>query len=189
MFKVWEQQLYFMMPYGQHDIVPMKHCIFGRVCNTDGVLLRREKDVYSQILGLLPYNTVVVIDNKDFSAIPTQKNVKRYKIFPNKGWVNACSGYEDHVNIDIIGTADNPCALAEQTTVISLDPSPFQDFSNTNVLTDSCIICLQHPRTIAVLHQEYGHLIYCKTCAEKMKEKNEKCPICRTQVHQYLRMY
>lgn len=190
LFRKWEQDLYFSMPFRfESHMVPMKNLIVGRITNTDGVLLRKTKEIYSDVVGLLPYNTHVIIQNKLFSDIPSMKNLKRLQLFNNIGWMNAMSNYDGFSNVEIIGLCRNPFQYS--TTIIKLDQSPFQDFSaaSKNNDTDVCIICLQHERTVAVIHETYGHMLYCSKCSDMMSERNEKCPICRTEIVQYIRIH
>lgn len=191
LFKAWEHNLYFSIPFSfESHMVPMNNLILGRISNTDGVLLRKTKEIYSDVIGLLPFNTHVIIQNKLFSDIPSNKNLKRLQLFNNMGWINAVSNYDGFPNVEIISLCKNPFQYS--TTVIKLDQSPFQDFSTPKVNIHSpelCIICLQNERTVAVTHESYGHMLYCITCADIMSERNEKCPLCRTEVVQYVRMY
>lgn len=185
LYKILEQSLYFELPY-EIPLVPMKNFILCRITNTDGVLLRKDKEIYSPLVGLLAFNTKIVIQNKEFSNIPTTKNIKRLELFNNKGWISYMNA-DEKPNIEIIGICDDPFEYDATTLVIQLDHSPFQMMEDTQ--QQSCIICLHNKRTIAILHDSYGHLVYCNKCAEIMQNKKEKCPICRTQIVQYLRMY
>lgn len=188
LYKVWNQELYFHISNKDH-LQPMKRFILARVCNTDGLLLRPGKEIYSApILGLLPYNTIVVIKNKAFTDIPSNQNIKRLEIFHNTspGWINAVSSFDGKDNVDILGLTDNPFDHMSKTTIIKFDASPFQDLS---VNPTMCVVCLTREKTVAAIHEGLGHLVFCSTCAPIMDQRKEKCPICRSPVLQYLRMY
>lgn len=191
LFRTRDHNLYFSVPSVFEDhLVEMKNLILGRVCNTEGVILRQTKEIYSTVVGILPYNTYVVIKNKAFSDIPSTKHLKRLQLSGNLGWMNDMSNYDGLQNIELLGICTNPFRYS--TTVIKLDASPFQDLDfpkSPKPTTELCVICLASERTVAVIHDAYGHMLYCKACADIMSERAEKCPICRTAVAQYVRMY
>lgn len=186
LFRVWEQHLYFSLSADDIHLVPMKHLILARILNTDGLILRKTKEIYSDVVGLLPYNTHVIIQNKSFSEIPSHKNIKRFQLFNNIGWISSMSSFDGRSNIEVIGICENPFHYS--TTIIKLDQSPFQDFSLPKG-DGLCVICLHSEREVAVTHNGYGHMLYCSKCAEIMSERNEKCPLCRTDITQYIRIY
>lgn len=180
-FQVYDRDLFFHST----SLVPMKHLLLGRILNTDGVILRKGIEIYSEVIGILPFNTKIVIEQKAFSKIPTTSRIPRYRLF-EKGWINVL-GHSKTPNVEIIGLCHDPFSVS--TLVIDMNHnSPFIS-TETYEQNEKCIICMNKEKTHSVIHNDYGHLLYCEDCVENMKSRNEKCPICRTPVIQYLRMY
>jgi hypothetical protein len=181
-FQVYDRDLFFHST----SLVPMKHLLIGRVLNTDGVILRKGKEIYSEVIGILPFNTKIVIEQKAFSDIPTNCRIPRYQLFDKKGWINVLS-HSKSPNIEIIGLCNDPFSVS--TVVIDMNHnSPFIS-TESQEQSEKCIICMNKEKIYSVIHNDYGHLLYCEDCVDKMKTRNENCPICRTPVIQYLRMY
>lgn len=49
----------------------------------------------------------------------------------------------------------------------------------------ACILCLTNKKNIAF--SPCGHIISCQTCSQKLS--NNKCPICKTNIETYLRVF
>lgn len=50
---------------------------------------------------------------------------------------------------------------------------------------EACLICFNEG-TIDTIIQPCNHMCLCHTCAEVMKQKTEKCPICRQPMETFL---
>lgn len=60
-------------------------------------------------------------------------------------------------------------------------------------LTDdqTCIICLTQPRNTIFLHEGKGdaHQLCCYACASQVFKGNKKCPMCRQNIQQIIKVY
>lgn len=48
--------------------------------------------------------------------------------------------------------------------------------------TDVCLICLTEERTATIVHGETGHICCCLQCARILKQKGDRCPVCRLPI-------
>lgn len=53
----------------------------------------------------------------------------------------------------------------------------------------SCVVCMENPRNSVIIHGESGHEICCLSCAKKLKQKNQGCPICRQQIENVVKVF
>lgn len=47
---------------------------------------------------------------------------------------------------------------------------------------DVCLICLTEERTATIVHGETGHICCCLQCARILKQKGDRCPVCRLPI-------
>lgn len=170
-------------------LVPMKNMMVARVLNTDGLFIYKSKELYSGVIGLLPFNSRVVVQSKSFTRVPSHHHVQRYQVFHNKGWVNAV-GMSGVPNLEFLALSTNPFEHQPKNLLADLiHKTPFLEEPVGGNDELKCVICLCREKEIAVLHDTYAHLLYCRICALIMEERKAPCPLCRTSVHRYLRTY
>lgn len=42
-----------------------------------------------------------------------------------------------------------------------------------------CVVCLERPKCVTLVHQGTGHMCCCAECAEDLKKAGQPCPLCR----------
>lgn len=156
---------------------PLSKILMARILSKDGVIVRRHKEMYSPIIGILPYNQLIFIKKKDVCRLPSHDHTFRLQLLNEQGWINynTC----DNLTIDIIGY----CKDEEPINIIDLD--------NTSIFIDDskkCIICLSNDKNIAFLHDDHAHNVVCKSCSNKF-ELNDKCPICRKRIEKKIILF
>ena len=60
-------------------------------------------------------------------------------------------------------------------------------FDGENSNKKKCIICTENVVDCAYIR--CGHMITCYDCTTKLKNKNQKCPICRKEITKILKIY
>ncbi|XP_057299517.1 E3 ubiquitin-protein ligase Mdm2-like [Hydractinia symbiolongicarpus] len=50
-----------------------------------------------------------------------------------------------------------------------------------------CIICLSKRKTATIVHGRTGHFCCCLSCANKLENRGDKCPICRASIDLVIR--
>lgn len=56
--------------------------------------------------------------------------------------------------------------------------SQFQEAADASLVSRECVICISDPKSVAVL--PCRHLCLCRDCAETLRARNNRCPICRS---------
>lgn len=164
-------------------IVPMKNILIGRIINQDGVIVRRGVENYSNVIGILSYNSFVLIQNKDFTKIPIQKNIRRLELYEKKGWINL---YHHNIsNIEWLGIYNNnfPCKM----DIIPLNTSVFIKDEENIPENHLCIICYTNRIDTVFIHGNYGHNICCQNCSKKIKEN--ECPLCKQNIDKIILLF
>lgn len=86
------------------------------------------------------------------------------------------------------GTATQPPptpSVQRPATAVGDSSTPISD-------GELCIVCMNARRTHLVLHnnaQREGHFCCCASCARKLEEDHQPCPVCRESVREYVRCY
>ena len=89
-------------------------------------------------------------------------------------------GYDEDINSAVINSLNNLDITTNnqiQTTI-------------SEISNQDCILCMGKPKTTAFFR--CGHRCCCEKCAIKilkLPKKNRKCPICRKEVVETLRIY
>lgn len=173
-------------------MLPMTGILCGRIRNSDGVIVRETQDVGSRIVGFLSYDAVVYIDAKDFSDRSSSSNadpmhfhhVHRYRLVNGRGWINALNQgrvYEPNV----LFTGHDDGRQKEDAYVYSM---PIETKGGTDA--ETCIVCMQARREVLFLHDDRtGHQVCCRGCADKWQEQGPRCPMCRKDIIQMVRVY
>jgi E3 ubiquitin-protein ligase Mdm2 len=164
---------------------PIRHVLFGRIINTDGVLVRKTKEIYSPVIGVLNINARIYIKNKDFSTIPTVQNIARYELINNKGWINVTNGSVHNVYIEGYVPFDEKMEELQMTII---------DFENTCFIKedkdyDKCIVCLNQKPDCVFIHGNTGHSICCVHCGNNIMKKKMKCPMCRQKIEKLIHLF
>ena len=76
--------------------------------------------------------------------------------------------------------------VAAPTEVVDIEAQE-NSVDTSTLLHGDCCICLQAKATHAVV--PCGHLALCDECAPEVRSKRSTCPICRCQIHSYLRVF
>lgn len=185
-------------------LLPMSGILFGRVVNPDGVMVRKTKEIFSPVVGVLHLNAKIYIEAKDFSSLPCEKNLHRYKLVNDKGWINAyicMNGVGSQVslimNVEVHGhvpcestlgeenmyeMAIMPCHT-EQELVASKD-------KRTETSDEMCVSCMTKEKNAVFVHEgAFGHRVCCIQCAEKVERKQMGCPICRLPIERVIQIF
>ena len=167
----------FLCPISDHKV------IYGKIKNLDGLIVRKEKEIYSSIVGILNYNATVYISKKDFTDIPSHQNIHRLQLANNQGWINA---FDNNMNstIEFIRYSHGN----EKDYLMNIiDLNVNNPFITTK--SQKCIICLHNDINSVFIHDSTGHSICCLTCANHIFEKNKKCPICRSDIEKIIQLF
>ena len=76
----------------------------------------------------------------------------------------------------------------QEADPLSLNPSQNEEISQDLANADECRICLT-PNETSVCLVPCGHNRMCQTCAERIAQETNRCPICRTTLTLTVRMY
>ena len=52
-----------------------------------------------------------------------------------------------------------------------------------------CLICLTEERTATIVHGETGHICCCLQCARILKQKGDRCPVCRLPIQMVIQHF
>ena len=175
---------HFMFCFKPMIMTPIRNILFGKITNPDGVLVRKTKELYSQVIGVLNLHSLIYIRNKDFSTIPTTQNIARYELINDKGWINVVNSSINNVSIEgYIPSNENVREL--QMTII--------DFEKTCLIKpeeyDKCIICTNVKPQCVFIHGDTGHSVCCLSCGQHIMTKKMKCPICRQTIEKLIRLF
>lgn len=180
--------------------------LFGRILNRDGVIVRRTKEAYSSIVGIIGMGSLICIDEKDFSDIPQEENFHRFRLWKNRGWINAyCHSKHgnDTSNVEVFGYVPklflkdgyenlldmNICKL-EMCPNIEKSEKSISSLENQSITCQLCISCMLKEKNALFLHEgDYGHNVCCLECARKVMECGMKCPICRLPIVKVIQMF
>lgn len=93
----------------------------------------------------------------------------------------------NYLQINDGGGVDRPAptpAVQRPTAVVGDSSSAIPD-------DNLCVVCMNARRTHMLLHnnQSAGHFCCCATCARKLEDENQTCPVCREPVREYVRCY
>ncbi|KAK8951882.1 putative E3 ubiquitin-protein ligase XBOS34 [Platanthera zijinensis] len=69
----------------------------------------------------------------------------------------------------------------------ALSGSETEKDGSGNASGSTCVICLDKPVEGACI--PCGHMVGCMSCLKEINEKKGECPVCRTKIHQILRLY
>jgi hypothetical protein len=166
-------------------LTPIRNILFGRILNTDGVLVRETKEIYSPVVGVLNINSRVYIKQKDFSTIPTTQNIARYELINNKGWINVTNGCIHNVYIEGYIPFDEKMEDL-QMTIIDFDKTCFMKKENDY---DKCIVCMNSKPECVFIHGDTGHSTCCLKCGNDVMKKKMKCPTCRQKIEKLIRLF
>jgi hypothetical protein len=182
-FYIGYDTYHYMFNHVPFIITPIRNVMFGRVLNPDGVLIRKTKEIYSQVVGVLNVNARVYIKSKDFSSIPTSPNIARYELINNQGWINVHNNGVSH-NVFVEGyVPSNENIHQLQMTIIDFEKTCFMKED------DKCIVCANTKPQCVFVHGETGHSVCCLTCGQRLMEKKMKCPICRQPIEKLIRLF
>lgn len=163
-------------------LLPIRYILFGKVVNKDGLLVRKTKDIFSTVIGILNINATIYLKNKDFSSVPLQNNIHRFELINNKGWINLYS-INDIPNFEIYGYVPTNEDISQlEISIIDLDQnSIFQKKENL------CITCMNREPNSVFIHGNSGHSVCCFSCSKKLR--NNKCPICKQDIEKTIQIY
>lgn len=186
-------------------LVPMSGILFGRILNPDGVLVRKTREIYSPVVGVLHVDAKVYIEAKDFTSLPCEKNLHRYKLVNEKGWINAYICMKNGIgsqatfvmNVEIQGHV--PCDSAlEKETMYEMAIMPcyteqellVKENDRTKTSEEMCVSCMAKERNAVFVHEGgFGHRVCCIHCAEKVEQKQMGCPICRLPIERVIQIF
>lgn len=162
--------------------------LFGRILNSDGVLVRETKENYSDVIGVLNMDARVYIDGKDFSEVPSYKNVHKYRLAGGKGWINVYSqGNYYCPNVGFYGYVPKNVDMDELEMAIVPCKKKIEDDKNVD---STCISCMTNQRNALFLHEnEYGHQVCCMDCANKVVGRRMGCPVCRLPIESVIQIF
>ncbi|EDV27140.1 uncharacterized protein TRIADDRAFT_54791 [Trichoplax adhaerens] len=100
------------------------------------------------------------------------------------------SGSESHIDSPVRSNNRNNRLKKEQRKKkhckISRQLKRYKSASNKRLSTvdGMCMICLSEPRSASIIHinEGIGHQVCCYNCAEKLRRRRKKCPICRRPI-------
>lgn len=179
---------HFAFLYPPLFIVPMKGILYGRVLNQDGIIVRQQKEIYSPIVGILNINAKVYIKGKAFTTIPSSKNIHRYELINNKGWINVYSNGNEHHNIQTYGYIDDDKDDL-QMNIIDLDKTNLFRKEEHTPVSELCISCMNRKPNAIFAHGDTGHCSCCLKCAKNIFHRKMTCPICRTSIDKIIQVY
>jgi hypothetical protein len=56
-------------------------------------------------------------------------------------------------------------------------------------VSETCVICLEYPRTMILNHGSDSHFACCEICSQIVKNRDNKCPICRKNIDSITKFY
>lgn len=182
-------------------LVPLTGVLFGRVVNTDGLLVRKSKEIYSPVTGVLNMNARVYIQGKDFSDLPSNQNVHRYQLINNQGWINVYANENYTLNVQLFGHV--PFGMEDSAYDMAIVPCEHgsircdKDEGENNLgeedVQEMCISCMIKEKNALFLHGgddgEYGHRACCMQCAHKIIGLAMTCPICRLPIERVIQIF
>ena len=174
---------------------PFQGILVGRILNRDGVLVRQSKENYSHVVGVLNFDAKVYIDSKDFSDIPSDANIQKYRLIGDKGWINVFSqGNLYCPNVEIRGYtpfSDSKKDFYEMAmAIIPCQPSVQKNQTHIDHIQGTCISCMNRVCNALFLHEgEYGHNICCLECAKEVYVRRMGCPVCRKPIQKVIQIF
>lgn len=72
---------------------------------------------------------------------------------------------------------------AEGTTKLDSERTPSADE------TKLCVVCLDGPRAVVLVHGDTGHQCVCTSCATLLKTRGDGCPLCRAPIDYVVRNF
>jgi len=172
---------------------PFQGVLVGRILNRDGVLVRQTKENYSLVKGVLNFDAMVYIDSKDFSDIPSDANIQKYRLIGDKGWINVFSqGNLYYPNVEIRGYVPfTDSKIYEMAmAIIPCQPSVQKNQPHNDPIQGTCISCMNHVCNALFLHEgEYGHNICCLSCANEVYVRKMGCPVCRKPIQKVIQIF
>lgn len=169
----------------------MKCVLFGRVKNVDGLVVRKTKEIYSEVIGHLSMGSIVYIDGKDFSDVPQELNVQRYRLVGERGWINVYhKGQYYEQNVEIYGyvpTSEKKWNVLHEMAIVPCYAKPGMEMGNG---VDVCISCMTNERDVLFLHDgDYGHRLCCMKCANMIMARKMGCPVCRLPIKKVVQIF
>lgn len=178
---------HYMFNYYPLFLSPIRNVLFGKITNPDGVLVRRTKEIYSQIIGILNVNARVYIKQKDFSTVPSTNNIARYQLVNDMGWINVVN--QNSHNVSIQGYIP-PNETEFEMTIIDLQKTCFvSDSREKESIKKMCIICTNDEPGCVFIHEGTGHAVCCFNCGKRIMEMKMKCPMCRQQIEKLVQLF
>ena len=52
-----------------------------------------------------------------------------------------------------------------------------------------CILCRKEPPNCCIVHGQTGHQVCCVVCAQKLKDSNRPCPVCRQKIGKVIKNF
>lgn len=191
---------------GEHSIThgsspsidAMTEVLFGKVANTDGVLVRQTKEIDSPVIGYLNMHDIIYIQGKDFSEMPLDKNVHRYQLHGNQGWINVYPQDSIVLNVQLLGHLPSTCTVDTLSCpikpILTLPQRDIMPMTKSqaphNIHNNICVSCMIHESNALFLHHgDYGHRVCCMTCAQKVVARGMSCPICRLEIERVIQVF
>jgi len=66
---------------------------------------------------------------------------------------------------------------------------PVPEDATQEVADGACLICMSRARNASLLHGDSVHVVTCMECATDLKQRGEKCPLCRQRIERVLRTF
>jgi hypothetical protein len=169
-------------------LFPIRHVLFGRVLNPEGLIVNKTKEVYSDVIGHISRDSIIYVKQKDFSELPNQNHVHRYELADGKGWINVYQKPYDQ-NIKFYGNV--PPHIDPKTNLdMRITPMSSKGENTSQDDVGHCISCLTNERDVLFLHEDdYGHRLCCQTCAAKIVERKMGCPVCRQPILKVIQIF
>lgn len=138
----------------------------ARINNPGGAPIRSCPEKFSQSIGIIHDQAMVIIESIELSLTDSLEYAKLYE----------CDGYILKKDVRLIGYANDVDNYYPQTYLF---PITFLD-------EKKCIICSDRLCNSVYVHGQTGHSVSCYDCASKTASY---CPICRKKVEKIILLF
>lgn len=184
-YLLWYNGEYASIPVSscESEFLPIYRPLMIRVLHPEGIFLQREKEPLSEKVAHAPMESILLVEYKTFSSIPSQFQLPRWRLWRNKGWITY-----DPLRVEIIGCATPSIERKFLRFIENLCPSSPTTLT-PDAIKGTCCICMEKPVEIAFVHEEHAHVACCHACAPRWCKDNDSCPICRLPTKTTVRVF